>query len=338
MRKLLQTISIIVFIIACNSNEHELQKAWIGKYSLHRMDTENETESKGPRGILEFGEDDLVMKNFYFDFMTDDNNISVVQYDLTGDILAWTEPDGPVSFHCSVSEDSLSLRYKNDNPREAVFERLPKYRLARKKSELDELLLYSSFKVFDSVRVEFRDNSTLIMPNFFFHLGDNQFWMIDTYEDELFLVIDGMSGMVLHIKKIHPEGFSGTLYGRQNKDVLFQKILHEVRFNIDELLGEWIAISDKSIAPPAVQDQEREYFNGEQLMITDTTIRRSLYYAVDTMSWETNRERDLILLPDLDLPVLEKKWRIITLNEKELVVERMRRFDSQIERIRFERK
>jgi hypothetical protein len=345
MNRILQIIIILLFISGCNSKKDELQQNWIGKYSVHHADTEDESISSGLRSIFKFEKDSVRIKNFYFDFLTDTNDVHSIKYYINKDLILLIEEGKKDTFNYELSKGSLSLNYSDSYARRSVFEKMPEYDLANKESEFYELLVSSSFEIFDSVRVEFRDNSRLIIPNFDFSFGDNQFWMIDKYEGELFLVVDGFFGFVLQVSKINTDSFKGIIYGNQNKEIVFKKLSNEAKFKIEELNGEWVEFIDENISlppRPPIFDEERDFFEREQLYFGDSIIIKKKFFRIDTIKWETNREQDLILLPELDLPIRKKKWKIISLDDKKLTIDRIPRIrnmnGNQIERKIFERK
>ncbi len=345
MKLIPQIIGILLLISGCNSKEKELQKNWIGKYSVHHENTNDESIDGGQRRILKFSRDSLTIKNFYFDFITDTNYTHNAQYSLDSDFLIIYDKDKRDTFKIELSKDSISLNYFDYYPRRSVFEKLPEYELDYQKSELNDFLTSSSFEILDSIRIEFRDNARLITPNFDFSIGDNQIWMIDEFEKELFLVIDGLFGFVLHISEINKDNFKGTIYGNQNKEIVFNKLSGETKFNIEDLKGEWVEFKDENIPPPPpppIFDKEREFFEKEQLNFNDSIIIRKSFFRIDTIKWEANREQDLILLPELDMPIRKKKWIIISLNSEKLIIERIPGIGNmngnQIEHKIFERK
>lgn len=342
MMRILQIIGILIFITGCNSKQTELQRLWIGKYSVHHPNTENESISNGQRSIFRFESDSLRIKNFYFDFLTDENKIDVVGYQIKEGMILLNEGNKVDTLQYEISIDGLSLNYDRENFRKSVYENLSEYHLANRESMFFEFLISSSFEILDSVRVEFRDDASIIIPNFDFHLGDNQLWMIDRYEEELFLVIDGFFGFVLHVTEIKSDGFRGIVYGKTNREIVFKKLPPETRFKINNLIGEWIELKDEYTSPPPIFNEETEYFEREQLLITNSTIQKSSFFRVDTMKWEINREQDLIIIPDLNLAKGKKYWKIISLSEVELIIERVRQIRDvnglRIERKVFERK
>lgn len=338
--RILQIIGILISIIGCNSKQAELQKLWIGKYSVHHPNTENESISNGQRRIFRFESDSLRIKNFYFDFLTDENKINVVGYQIKEGMIILNEGDKVDTLQYEISTDGLSLNYDRENFRKSIYENLPEYHLANRdnrESIFFEFLISSSFEILDSVRIEFRNDGRLIIPNFDFHIGDNQLWMIDRYEEELFLVFDGFFGSVLHVTEINSDGFRGMIYGKTNREIEFKKLPQETSFTINNLIGEWIELRDENTSPPPIFKEETEYFEREQLLITDSTICKSSFFRVDTMKWETNREQDLIIIPNLNLAKGKKHWKIISLSEVELIIERVRQI-RDVNGIRVERK
>ena len=207
MNRILQIIVILLFTSGCNSKKDELQQNWIGKYSVHNAGTEDESLGSGLRGIFKFEKDSVRIKKFYFDFLSDTNDIHTAEYNLENGLIFLIDEEKTDTIGFDLSKDSLSFNYFDHYERRSVFERLPKYNLAYKESEIYEFLISSSFEMLDSIRVEFRNNGRLIIPNFDFSLGDNQIWMIDKFEDELFLVIDGFFGFVLQIIEINSDNF-----------------------------------------------------------------------------------------------------------------------------------
>lgn len=343
MKRILQFIGILIFMIGCNSEGDELQNLWIGKYIVHDPNTENESFSNAPRNIFKFDKDSLKVKRFYSDFSTDTNDINGVEYQLKDEMILLKTEGKFDTFNIEISLDSLAIIYDLDYPRKIVYSRLSKYNLANRESEFQKLLLSSSYNIFDSVRIEFQDNASLIIPNFDFNVGDDQLWMIDKYKEELFLVVDGFFGFVLHIKEINTEGFVGIIYGKVNKEIEFKKADQETKFEINELIGEWIEFKPKNLLPPPpIFNEEKEFYEKEQLLITDSTIQRSHFFKVETIKWNSNREKDLILLPEFDFQTKRKKWKIVLLTDKELILDRILKKNynkvSSIERTKFVRK
>lgn len=345
MKRILQIIGILIFLNGCNSRENGVQQNWIGKYSVHHANTKDESISNGQRSIFKFEKDRLTVKKFYFDFISDTNDIYTTKYNLDNNSILVSNEGKRDTFKFELSDDSLSLSYFNYYERKSVFEKLPEYRLAYKESELYDFLISSSFVMLDSIRVEFRDNGRLIIPNFDFSLGDNQFWMIDKFEEELFLVVDGLFGFVLQLSEINTDNFKGTIYGNQNKVIVFNKKPDETKFEIEDIIGDWVEFRDENIPPPPpppIFDEERKFFEKEELSFNENTIIKRSFFRIDTIKWETNREQDLILLPELDMPIRKRKWKIVSLNDRKLIIDRIPRIrnmhSTQIERKIFKRK
>ena len=265
MNRILQIVGILLLLNGCYSRENDLQKNWIGKYSAHDASTEGESISRVERRILKFKNDSLTIKKFYYDFISDTSYTHTSAYDLENNLLIVFDKDKRDTIKIELFKDSIALVYYDSS--RSVFEKLPKYELASKESELYEFLISSSFEMLDSIRVEFRENATLIIPNINVFLGDNQIWMIDKFEEELFLVIDGIFGFVLQISEINSDNFRGTIYGKPNKEIVFRKLTNKTQFEIEKLAGEWIEVIDKSNPPPPPifdkkgNSYEREHLN-----------------------------------------------------------------------------
>jgi hypothetical protein len=344
MNRILHISGLLLLLTGCNSINNDLQQNWIGKYTIHQANSKDESISRGKRQILKFENDSLRIKNFYFDFILDTNDTRTSAYHLEDDLLFISSKGQSDTLKIELTKDSFVLNYLDSYPIKAVFEKLPAYQLASRELELYNFLISSSFKMLDSVRVEFKDDGELILPNFDFLLGDNQFWMIDKYDEELFLVIDGIWGFVLHISELDSDYFKGTIYGHKDKQVVFKRLLNESKFNIKDLQGEWIELSDENNPPPPpppILDEKRAFFEKEHLHFNNSILIKKSFFRVDTIEWETNREQDLILFPELNVPILQKKWKIISLSHDKLTIERTTRIrnenGNQVERIVFEK-
>jgi hypothetical protein len=346
MKGIIQLLSIFLLIAACNPAEHELQQTWIEKYSIHDANTEAPSFHKGQRSILKIEEDHLGLKILQSDLFADkDPSIYKYTYSLQNDLLLLFDNGKRDTLQYAISGDSLSLRYADNFARTSVYVKLPEYHLAHQESALYEFLTASSFQMLDSIRVQFFDDGRLIIPNFNFALGDHQLWILDKFEEELFLVIDGFSGFRLHVNEIRAEHFNGTIYGIRNKEIIFNKLPDQTLFEIDLLAGEWIEFQDekKSLPPPppVFNEEASDFYSREQLYFNDSILVKKHYFGIDTLRWETNREQDLILLPELDLPVSVMKWKIISLTDHKLVVERIPGADdmdeNQVEQTTFVR-
>lgn len=339
MNKLLSIIGILTIVMGCNSAESELQNLWIGKYVVYNATSGNEQFSEGERKILKFGNDSLWVKNFYFDFITDEININVFKYKKDDRLILWNTEDKLEEYNIEISKNKLSF---SDQPfqNKSVFEKLTEYNLGEKGADFYKLLLSSSFD-FDSIRVEFKDGGRLIYPNFNMNIGDNRVWMIDKFSNELFLVVDGVFGFVLHIIEINSEGFKGIIYGDSNRVVTFKKVSQPIQFKIENLIGKWVVSLDKKNLPPVPPKfgNEVDFFEIEELRITDSTMQINVYFLEEKVRWETNREQDLILFEKVGRTFGGKKWKIILLDKNELIIERVPKMvEGGVERMKYERK
>ena len=337
-------IVVALLFLGCDSKETELQKTWIGKYRIYDSKEEGKSIVKGPKRIFDFENDTVRFKNLFFDFLTDTNKTNSLKYNLSEDWLIVYGENKVDSTYCKISKDSLVLKYNQEEYEESVFWKLEKYRLAQNKDDFYNYLVSSSFEVFDSIRVEFCENSSMIVSDFNFRMGYNQYWRIEKFKDELFLLTDGLSGFALHLMEFNQSGFTGIIHGRENKQVEFKKLPKDKIFQIENLLGEWEEYRGENMPPPPPPPpphKNKVFFEKEFLSITDSTIQQHNFYRIDTLEWQSNRENDLIVFPESRLPLKERHWKIKLLNKNELVIERksnrMNHLGNQMETIKFKK-
>ncbi|WP_020534552.1 hypothetical protein [Lewinella cohaerens] len=77
----------LVLICSCNTNDKDNQDIWIGTYSIHDFDTENEIIRDGQRRLLIFESDSLRVKDFPHEIWSDVPLDFVYKYQLKDDML-----------------------------------------------------------------------------------------------------------------------------------------------------------------------------------------------------------------------------------------------------------
>jgi hypothetical protein len=322
-----------MLIIGCRSEHTKLQDLWILKYSVYQMNTENEYIRNQERILFNFEKDSLEINNFEYD------KIYSIPYQLKDEMTLLHEEDRIDTFYFEMACDTLSLVFPPYS-RKHIFQKLPRYDLADKASKLYKLLLYSEYQAFESTRVKFRTNLDEI-PDFKLNFEEHENDLIQTYEGELFL-----TNPFLHIKKINIDGFSATIYGQENTEIKFIKTYPKAsKFEINNLIGEWIEVIDKNFPAPPIPilpEKGDVLFEKEELSITSSTIQRRHLFKVETMKWKTNKAQNLIHLPKLNVLSQYKTWNIISLSERELVIERISTIENidrnAVDRKKFNRK
>ena len=345
MKIIPKIIVVTILFLGCDSKEIDLQKMWIGKYRIYNVNKEGKSIGKVPERVLAFENDTVQFKDLSFDYLTDTNKTKSFKYSLSGDWLIVFVENRIDSTYCKISKDSLVLKFNRRIQEEAVYWKLKKYRLAQNEDDFYNYLVTSSFEISDSIRVEFGEDSSIIVSDLNFRIGDNQYWRIEKFKDELFLLTDGLSGFTIHLMEFNHSGFTGVIYGIENKEVKFKKLSKGRAFQIENLIGEWEENRDENIPPPPQPptiNKNKAYFEKEFLLITDSTIQKYKFYRIDTLEWKSNRENDLIIFAESRLPIKERQWQIKLLNKNELVIGRkskmMNYHGNQMEIIKFKRK
>lgn len=322
MRYLFQMLGVLLLGLCCQSEkECDLKGMWIGKYCIE-YDHGNDTayHYDGIRKILDFDEDTMAMKSFHWGCMFMGPRYKESKFYQYEDSLVILDKEvGTMRY--KLSEDSLILFSEKDFLFEMVWEQIDTFSLASKKEKFNDLLLSFSFKLSDSVRIEFTENKEVVASNFYYSLGIGEHWRLDYYKSELFLVIGAFQGIALHIKEIRPDGFTGIAYGEKNEEMTFNALTTKPYFQLDYLLGEWRAYRKEDMLaskPPPINKTEGTLYDQEVLLISDTIIHQHILHKTDVLEWKSNREHDLLIFSNVDMPY----WKILTLNKQELIIER----------------
>jgi hypothetical protein len=138
----------------------------------------------------------------------------------------------------------------------------------------------------------------------------------------LFLVFDGFFGGVIQIVDFTPDQIVGKIYYKENVEIIWNKLEDEIGFEESQIIGEWERI-ENPIPPPLIDDKE-EYFEKELLSISKERILRYEGFRADTLSWELNRGKNIIILNN-DYEVerrIGRQWIIISIEKDTLTLNR----------------
>ena len=336
----LHFVKILLIFIICGcgtSNKEKIQKTWIGKYNVLNVGTKNERLGhNGVRSILKFEEEQLTTKRFHDDFITDSNEEVSKSYKIKDKKILLEDDSMLIQ---TIFEDSLvffSDSYK------VVYEKLQRYNQGQREKELFDFITSNTFSIQeDTVQIEFRKDGTYVSDNFKVGVGSNQLWMLDKFEDELFLVLDGFWGGAFHIENLDAEKIVSKFYWRENKEIIFKRVNEEIGFEVSQIVGEWERDEDP-MPPLPVLPTERKYYNKEFLKISQGEILRFKGYRRDTFQWELNRGRDIMILDGNRRKYWNpKQWNIFSIENDTLILEREARINlpsgSGIEVVKFNR-
>jgi hypothetical protein len=313
---------IILLLFSCGTNGDKIQKIWISKYEVHHSDSEKEEISeKKLRQIIRFDKDSLTIKRYPINLYLEGIGESVSQaYKIQKNQILTSKDTINIQ---NIFSDSLIFSLDSDCTKRIVYEELDRYSQGGRANELVEFLTSNTFATQeDTVVVEFRKNRKYVSPSFNFGSGSNQFWTIDTFEDELFLVFDGFFGGVIQIVDFTPDQIVGKIYYKENVEIIWNKLEDEIGFEESQIIGEWERI-ENPIPPPLIDDKE-EYFEKELLSISKERILRYEGFRADTLSWELNRGKNIIILNN-DYEVerrIGRQWIIISIEKDTLTLNR----------------
>lgn len=338
-------ISFILFSCEKPELESESEQVWIGTHNY--QNSGSSLSDNSPRQVYFFEKDSLIYKNFFFQFIGEDNEEKQYAYETNGDELIIFREDKNDTLQYHIQQDTMRMNYGNY---EVINQRLPKYNQATKAAQLSKFLLTTSFEIIEKkINIEFREDIRFVKNPLEPRFGDNQLWMLDNFQNELFLVIDD-NGFLLHITAINDNGFEGIQYGKENKVFHFQARSNDTVFEKEKLTGKWERYYDSkhefNIPPtlPKSHPDYLKYYEKEQLIINDSTLFWYNEYRRDTVDWSMNREQETMLFSGwkYSWSLNVRQWDVQVLNENELVVKRINRYGlenrGQLEEVKFVRK
>jgi len=305
--------------LCCTSDNKTIQKTWIGKYVTYDAETKN--ESIDPiRTILKFEQEHLIKKDFHFDFITDHNEEMSEPYKIKANQILLGDDSLLIQ---SISNDSLVFFSYLDSTEKIVYEQLPKHNQAHREQELFDFLTSNSFLAQVNTRIEFMNNGRYILDDLNAGGGANQFWRIDKFESELFLVYDGPWGTVFHIKNFDNKKIATEIYWKENKEFIFNTIKRESDFDLSNISGEWSRVESPPPPPlPPLFNTTKKFYTEEFLKISDSEILRFDGFKRDTFKWEINREKDIIILKGHRNKWYDRQWNILSIEDDTLILRR----------------
>ncbi len=237
MKKSFLLIAILCLLFSCK--KPDLEQVWIGKYCYEAIDS---TYSNAcPRKILAFEKDSVNIKEFYFQlYGGEDNSVYKYPYKIEKDQLIIFKEDRIDTLNYKVNKEQFGYTYFYGRNR-IVYQSLQTYNQAKIKAEFQNYLLNASFeKSDDSLRIEFQDNSRFIKDKLEVPFSSNNVWILDEFQNELFLVFAydyGSMPTFFHITEFDKNGFKGTTYGKENVVTTFKKLPKKQVYNPKDFVG-----------------------------------------------------------------------------------------------------
>lgn len=303
----------------------QIRSTWIGKY--HTAIENGKTDKFPLQKVIKFDKNELIEYYFNKDFLFSESKVdtSNIQFYESNIIVKQKNKIDTLEFR--IDHGNLVLIDKtNDNL--MVYEQLSRYEQSKNIFEFNKFINNNIFKIRgEESTVEFDVNHNLTLSNLDLYWGDNQYWILEEFENELFLIIDGYFGTVFHIKKYNSnDGFEGIIYAPENISYKLIKINSKEKYDTQYLIGKWERNSEMYPPPPfGSRADSLRYINKEILIFNDSMMINKHGFIVQSSKWKTNLSKELLLFPDLSKDVKRRQWNIKILTNNKLTIERKRR-------------
>lgn len=303
----------------------QIESTWIGKY--HTAIEDGKTDKFPLQKVIKIDRNKLIEFHFNKDFLFSESKVDT-------SIIKISESN--ILIKRKIKTDTFDYRIENENlilvdkvkDNLLVYQKLPNYNQSKNISKFKSFINNNIFKISgEDSKVEFEVNHNLILSNLDFYWGDNQYWMLEEFDSELFLIIDGYFGTVFHIKEFNNnDGFEGILYAPENISFKLVKENSKEKYDTKYLIGKWERDSEMYPPPPfASKADSLRYVNKEILIFDDSIMINKYGFIVKSSKWRTNLNNELLQFPELSDDVKRQQWNIKTLKNNKLVIERKRR-------------
>jgi hypothetical protein len=345
MEKLIFFIILTLNIIGCKQSDNILKGDWVIKYYSYSLDGEEKYHY--PKIILSFDSDSVVINRFIFEFEESEVDKITAKYVKEKNIVVIFLKEGNDTLEVlSLTNKEFIFIGKDSQPSKYVCEKLKRFKQGKNKDKLLNQLKNTVYKddlqSIDSSWIEFRENYIFYNSELLSYLTSNQFWDIQTFEGELFLILDGLNDVNIHIRTVNNNNIEGIVYKKENLDLKYTKIGIKPYFDTNKLEGEWEEIEQKEVPPPDWNRWSKKFYSQENLQFTKEKVIWSKFFKSDTTIWSTNTLQNQIIFPEMwdSYKHKHRKWIIESLSENRLTVRRLEEKEFVIEpQIRkFERK
>jgi hypothetical protein len=272
------------------------------------------TFDMGVTEIISIENNKICRKWFHFDFSP---------YENLNDTITFSSKQ-ILQKNLSVNKDKLTVKYIQNEGKANVkittqeYKKLEQYNQAKFKKELKKLLAEYKYnvKIFHdeskNIEMDFLEQGVFVTQNLKRQFSINQFWEIDIYKNELFLVFD--SGTVFQIKNINNNEIVAVLCNKTSDFVLFSKVIVSSKFNPLLLNGTWteVKVIDKDAPQPPPMPEG--YRTEEILVIESEFITRKYENKEVKLKWLTNKSSDRILFLEKWDNSNECQWKIKKIN------------------------
>jgi hypothetical protein len=300
--------------------------------------------------LLEFEGDSIFIRTFLNQHMFSFNNwdkdltTNITDYPLFQIVQTGTYHLGSKALNISVNKqlDTFSIDEKSnsqmklsgdykycyhngDKGYEVTFLKLPRYNQAKNANRLNKLLknnlfqLQTSIDSNDTLYLDFFENNHYQLPEVNKLYDDRyQFWYINKYEGELFLIFDLALLYPIHIKSITDQKIIGIVHQEEETLLEFKKIPTEHKFKKEYLIGKWEEQNPPEGPPAPKKEKNIPFYDREYLEISQEYIIKNRWHNSDTLEYMTGNFDEFIIIPRMWTNIDRRRWKIISLSKQEL--------------------
>ncbi len=333
MRILIILLFLAINISGCQFFTPSIDGKWTLKYTSESLDDGLSWKDQKVKNniVWSFDKDSLIEK--MFDYENHQGRERTAHCIKEGsDVFLYFKGFNVIFEIVTLTEKELIVMIKSDTElNKAVFEKLKNFKQSKNIEKLEKQLKSTVYKdclsSTDSVWIEFGDNQRFYTSELLSYLTSDQSWNIQTFEDELFLIIDDLWDVIIHISAISDHKITGLVYGKENRNIEYNKIKKTPYFDINQLAGEWEEIDVEDIPRPSWVEKSKKHYPKENLRFAKDTIFQSKFFKTDTTIWTTNSFQNQIIFPNMwgVYKHQNRKWIIEHLSEKKMTIRRLER-------------
>jgi hypothetical protein len=318
MKRVFYILFSLIILISCES-ENELEGVWIGAYQVHNSGDEPLLSSM--RLLLDISKDELIYKTFDYPMFEERDSVQILNYSFNGKSLTLGSDTFLVK---NLTKDSLVLNLSSNYECDLVFKRL----FVNNNNNNNSLKIDIKNKAFSLTGPNYADSIDFINDSLILHIG-NAFmpsrrstkWAINSYKTFDFLVFDKLGSPPFLIENSSSNEISLKLFFNSIKDFTMTKI--EINKYARGIVGDWVCPSQNRQGVPLPRHLEgadpKLY-----LRIKSDSLEIEQYGKIKSKKWKLNSTNNFIYFPE-KINTKNGVWKIIKVNEDELIIERYRR-------------
>jgi hypothetical protein len=340
MRTTLLLLFVLSLFSSCDSGIELKDNIWIGDHACFRSESgefDCQEHSSQIRKLLTFTNDSIEVWHSAIDYMRDDLFFDNKSYSIIKDLIVVKDSLGFDTVQIEhLNTDSIVMKTPHNNQK-LVYQSIKKYSQSKYIDELKDLMTNHIFSLGDSNRVEFTKSMKIITPS----LDDdtNSLWIVDTFQNELFLVYGGFLGSLLHVRQIDDKGFTTKNYYKTDKEFRFAIRPSNKKYKYQLLLGDWRSISQSNPPREIVRsDSQNQYYEREKLEINSDYLIAYNGFRIDTMPIELSQQNDIMYVRRIRADSGFNQWNINKVTQKEMeVVRKSKIFGKHLDTIKYKR-